>query len=41
MEMIKSQSHKLTDEKKGTFLPFRKIWEAEGLDAAGLSAALI
>ena len=35
---IKKAKFTVTDEKVGSYLPFRRVWEAEGLDADGYRA---
>eukprot|EP00974_Lingulodinium_polyedra_P029738 2866072-Lingulodinium_polyedra.AAC.1 len=36
---FRTEQFKLVDSSKGTYLPFRKVWEAEGMDRLGLEAA--
>ena len=36
--MQKEQCHELSDKIVGTYMPFRKLWEAEGLDQDGWMA---
>ena len=38
VKMQKEQRHELSDTIVGTYLPFRKLWEAEGLDQEGWMA---
>ena len=38
LEMQKEQRHELSDQIVGKFMPFRKVWEAEGLDEDGYVA---
>ena len=38
IQMRKEQNHELKDTIVGTYLPFRKLWEAEGLDQEGWMA---
>jgi hypothetical protein len=35
INLHKEQRHELTDQIVGTYKPFRKVWEAEGLDKDG------
>ena len=37
-KMNKVQKHVITDQTDGTYLPFKKLWEAEGSDNAGFKA---
>jgi hypothetical protein len=38
LELRKTQEHELSVSTRGQYLPFRKIWEEEGLDEAGFQA---
>jgi hypothetical protein len=38
IKLHKEQRHELTDQIQGTYRPFRKVWEAEGLDKEGYMA---
>jgi hypothetical protein len=41
VQMHKEQRHELSDQIVGTYKPFRKLWEAEGLDKEGWMATRV
>ena len=40
-EYLEKEHLSETDLREGTYLPFRKLWEAEGLDEEGYQALII
>ena len=40
LELVKTREHSTVDRTIGTYLPFRKVWEMEGLDKPGFQACL-
>ena len=40
LELMKTEVHTMDDTSKGTYLPFRRLWEQEGLDKTGFEALL-
>ena len=40
LELIKSEVHTLDESMTGTYLPFRRLWEREGMDKSGFEAPL-
>jgi hypothetical protein len=38
LKQIKVQEHSIEESTQGKYLPFRKIWEEEGMDQLGFEA---